>query len=125
MTYILLGALIALVALFYLILWLRVRQGPEPRLRGVLQYQDLLDRMAFANVAPYGLQLVRTLGTLVAVISAGVTVGNEYDWGTAALAVRRSAPGNLGHGRLSYRFATCARGGCWVGERIVVLCHKA
>src|SRR6266568_4239451 len=89
MTYILLGALVGLVALFYFVLWLRVRQGPEPRLRGLVEYQGLLDSMAFANVEPYGLQYVRTFGTLVAVIFAGMMTGNEYDWGTAALAISR------------------------------------
>ncbi len=86
MTYILMAAAMALVLLFYIILWLRVREGPDnPTLTAQLSWLALRDGLAFSNVAPYGLALERLFATLVCVVFAGTMMGNEYDWRTVGV----------------------------------------
>jgi ABC-2 type transport system permease protein len=89
MTYILLGVLVALVVLFYIILWLRIKFGPEPGVQGLAEWVALRSAMSFANVVPYGLALERFFVTLVAVIFAGTMVGNEFDWRTVGVVTSR------------------------------------
>jgi ABC-type transport system involved in multi-copper enzyme maturation permease subunit len=93
MTYILLAALIGLVALFYVILWLRIRQGPDHRgAQAFVRYLALKEGMSFRNVVPYGLQLERFFVTLVCVIFTATMMGNEYDWRTAGVVISRGVP---------------------------------
>lgn len=92
MTYILLGAHMGLVLLFYVILWLRLRQGPDHGFQGQIRYLALLEGMAFKNVVPYSLQLERFFNTLVCVIFTATMMGNEYDWRTVGVAVSRGVP---------------------------------
>lgn len=90
MTYILLGALCALMVLFYVILWLRIREGPDPKeLDSTLRYLALKEGMSFRNVVPYGLQLERFFVTLLSVIFAATMMGNEYDWRTVGAVLSR------------------------------------
>lgn len=89
MTYILLAAASALVLLFYIILWLRLRDGPQPGPRGELRYISLRDGMSFRNVVPYGFALERFFATLVCVIFTGTMMGNEYDWRTVGVVTSR------------------------------------
>jgi len=90
MTYILLGALVGLMVLFYGILWLRIRQGPDRETaRAIANWLSLESTMSFQNVIPYGLGLERFFATLVCVIFAGTMMGNEYDWRTVGLVVGR------------------------------------
>ncbi|MGH2633241.1 MAG: ABC transporter permease subunit, partial [Tepidiformaceae bacterium] len=90
MTYILLGALVGLMLLFYGILWLRIRQGPDRETaRAIASWLSLESTMSFQNVVPYGLGLERFFATLVCVIFAGTMMGNEYDWRTVGLVVGR------------------------------------
>lgn len=89
MTYILLFSAMALVLLFYIILWLRIRQGPEPTIAGQLQYIALREGMSFKNVVPYGFALERFFATLVCVIFTGTMMGNEYDWRTVGVVTSR------------------------------------
>lgn len=92
MTYILLAAFAGLIALFYFILWLRIRQGPDPGFNGLARYVELKQSAALENVVPYGLRFVRTFGTLVSVVFAAVMMGNEYDWRTVGVVVSRGVP---------------------------------
>lgn len=89
MTYILLAVLCALVVLFYIILWLRIKFGPEPGPQGLAEWVALRSAMSFANVVPYGLALERFFVTLMAVIFAGTMTGNEFDWRTAGAVTAR------------------------------------
>ena len=90
MTYILLAALVGLMLLFYGILWLRIRQGPDRETaRAIANWLSLQSTMSFQNVVPYGLSLERFFATLVCVIFAGTVMGNEYDWRTVGLVVGR------------------------------------
>lgn len=89
MTYICLGAAMALVLVFYFVLWLRVRQGPDAGFQGYLEWVAIRDGMAFANVVPYGFALERFFVTLTCVIFAGTMMGNEYDWRTVGLITGR------------------------------------
>lgn len=89
MTYILLASLMALMTLFYVILWLRLREGPDPGLGGQVRYLALREGMSFTNVVPYGLQLERFFLTLIAVIFTATMMGNEYDWRTVGVVMTR------------------------------------
>jgi ABC-type transport system involved in multi-copper enzyme maturation permease subunit len=89
MTYISLVVAMALVLLFYVILWLRVRQGPDPTLRGYAEWLSLRSGLAFRNVVPYGFALERFFVTLMCVIFAGTMMGNEYDWRTVGVVASR------------------------------------
>jgi ABC-type transport system involved in multi-copper enzyme maturation permease subunit len=90
MTYILFGAATGLVLLFYIILWLRVRQGPDHNtIRAQVNWLALRDGLAFRNVVPYGFALERFFATLVCVIFTGTMMGNEYDWRTVGVVTSR------------------------------------
>ncbi len=89
MTYILLASLAALMTLFYIILWLRLREGPETGVSAQVRYLALQEGMSFKNVIPYGLQLERFFLTLVAVIFTATMMGNEYDWRTVGVVMTR------------------------------------
>ncbi len=89
MTYILLVAAMGLTALFYVILWLRIRDGPGPGVNGVVHLLALKDGMSFKNVVPYGFALERFFATLVCVIFTGTMMGNEYDWRTVGVVTGR------------------------------------
>lgn len=89
MTYICLLVAMALVLLFYIILWLRVRQGPDDGFRGYAEWVSLRAGLSFHNVVPYGFALERFFVTLMAVIFAGTMVGNEYDWRTVGVIAGR------------------------------------
>jgi ABC-type transport system involved in multi-copper enzyme maturation permease subunit len=89
MTYILLTVLVGLIVLFYIILWLRIKFGPEPGPQGLAEWVALRSAMSFANVVPYGLALERFFVTLMAVIFAGTMVGNEFDWRTVGVVTAR------------------------------------
>ncbi|MEO6398398.1 MAG: ABC transporter permease [Tepidiformaceae bacterium] len=89
MTYILLLAAVALTALFYVILWLRIRDGPDPGVNGIVRLLALKEGMAFKNVVPYGFALERFFATLVCVIFTGTMMGNEYDWRTVGVVTGR------------------------------------
>jgi ABC-type transport system involved in multi-copper enzyme maturation permease subunit len=89
MTYILLFSLAFLVLLFYVILWLRIRDGPSDRQGGFAAWLTLRAAMSFFNVVPYGLALERFFATLVCVIFAGTMMGNEYDWRTVGVVTAR------------------------------------
>jgi len=89
MTYILLAAIAVLMTLFYVILWLRIREGPEPGLQGQVRYLALREGMSFTNVVPYGLQLERFFLTLITVIFTATMMGNEYDWRTVGVVMTR------------------------------------
>ncbi|HKS90777.1 MAG TPA: ABC transporter permease subunit [Tepidiformaceae bacterium] len=89
MTYICLLVAMGLVLLFYIILWLRVRQGPDHGFRGYAEWLNLRAGLSFHNVVPYGFALERFFVTLMAVIFAGTMAGNEYDWRTVGVVVGR------------------------------------
>ena len=89
MTYILLAAAMGLTALFYVILWLRIRDGPDPGVNGLVRLLALKDGMSFKNVVPYGFALERFFATLVCVIFTGTMMGNEYDWRTVGVVTGR------------------------------------
>ena len=89
MTYILLAVLCLLVLTFYVILWLRLRAGPEAGVGGQLDYLAQREAMSFKNVVPYGLQLERFFLTLVCVVFTATMMGNEYDWRTVGVVVAR------------------------------------
>jgi len=89
MTYICLLVAMGLVLLFYIILWLRVRQGPNDGFRGYAEWLSLRNGLSFRNVVPYGFALERFFVTLMAVIFAGTMAGNEYDWRTVGVVVGR------------------------------------
>ena len=89
MTYILLAVLCLLVLTFYVILWLRLRAGPEAGVQGQLNFLAQREAMSFKNVVPYGLQLERFFLTLVCVVFTATMMGNEYDWRTVGVVVAR------------------------------------
>lgn len=90
MTYILLGSAAALVLVFYIVLWLRVREGPRHTdLRSYVDWLALRDGLSFKNVVPYAFALERFFATLVCVIFAGTIMGNEYDWRTVGVVTSR------------------------------------
>jgi ABC-type transport system involved in multi-copper enzyme maturation permease subunit len=90
MTYILLGAATSLVLLFYVVLWLRVREGPQhDDIRSYTNWLVLRDGLSFRNVVPYGFALERFFATLVCVIFTGTMMGNEYDWRTVGVVTSR------------------------------------
>lgn len=89
MTWILLGSLAGLIALYYLLLWLRIQQGPGNRRRSVAHWIALKHGMSFETAVPYALQLERFFVTLICVIFVAAMLSNEYDWRTAALAMSR------------------------------------
>jgi ABC-type transport system involved in multi-copper enzyme maturation permease subunit len=89
MTYICFLVAMGLVLLFYVILWLRVRQGPNDTFRGYAEWVSLRAGLSFQNVVPYGFALERFFVTLMAVIFAGTMVGNEYDWRTVGVIASR------------------------------------
>ena len=89
MTYILVAVLCLLVLAFYVILWLRLRGGPEAGVGGQLDYLAQREAMSFKNVVPYGLQLERFFLTLVCVVFTATMMGNEYDWRTVGVVVAR------------------------------------
>lgn len=89
MTYILLGAGVFLVTLFYVALWLGLRQGPGDKPEDVVRYLGLREGMAFKNVVPAGYQLERFFATILSVVFAGTMTGNEYDWRTIGVALSR------------------------------------
>ncbi len=82
MTYILLLALALLVSIFYLLLWLRIREGPGRRRNALEDWLALKTAISFFNVTPYGLALERLFATVVCVVFAGTMMGNEFDWRT-------------------------------------------
>ena len=89
MTYILLAAAMALTGLFYVILWLRIRDGADPGVNGIVRLLALKDGISFKNVVPYGFALERFFATLVCVIFSGTMMGNEYDWRTVGMVTGR------------------------------------
>jgi len=89
MTYICLGVFSALVLLFYVILWLRIREGPGDRASEFAFWIALRGALSFRNVVPYSLNLERFFATLVCVIFAGTMMGNEYDWRTVGVVTSR------------------------------------
>jgi ABC-type transport system involved in multi-copper enzyme maturation permease subunit len=89
MTYILLGSLAGLITLYYLLLWLRIQQGPGNRRRSIAHWLALKHGMSFESAVPYALQLERFFVTLICVIFVAAMLSNEYDWRTAALAMSR------------------------------------
>lgn len=90
MTYILFATATGLVLLFYIILWLRVREGPDrATLQSQIRWLALRDGLAFRNVVPYGFALERFFATLVCVIFTGTMMGNEYDWRTVGVVTSR------------------------------------
>lgn len=89
MTYICLLVAMGLVLLFYVILWLRVRQGPNSGFVGQAEWLALRAGLSFHNVVPYGFALERFFVTLMCVIFAGTMMGNEYDWRTVGLVASR------------------------------------
>jgi ABC-type transport system involved in multi-copper enzyme maturation permease subunit len=89
MTYIIILAMAALVTMFYIILWLRLRQGPDPTVASQVRYESLRQGMSFANVVSYALDLERFFATLLCVVFTATMMGNEYDWRTAGLVLSR------------------------------------
>jgi ABC-type transport system involved in multi-copper enzyme maturation permease subunit len=89
MTYIILGAMAVLVTMFYVILWLRLRQGPDPTVASQVRYESLRQGMSFENVVSYALELERFFATLLCVVFTATMMGNEYDWRTAGLVLSR------------------------------------
>lgn len=89
MTYILLAVQIILVLIFYIILWVRIREGPHGGRDGFTEWLTLKAAMSTLNVVPYGLALERFFATLVCVIFAGTMMGNEYDWRTVGVVTSR------------------------------------
>jgi ABC-type transport system involved in multi-copper enzyme maturation permease subunit len=90
MTYILFAAATGLVLLFYIILWLRVREGPDRNtIQSQIRWLALRDGLSFRNVVPYGFALERFFATLVCVIFTGTMMGNEYDWRTVGVVTSR------------------------------------
>ena len=89
MTYICLAAFSALVVLFYVILWLRIREGPGTSPQTLLTWLAVRSAMSFANVVPYSLALERFFATLVCAIFAGTVMGNEFDWRTVGVVTGR------------------------------------
>ncbi|MBI2766061.1 MAG: ABC transporter permease [Chloroflexi bacterium] len=104
MTHICLLAAMALVLTFYIILWLRIREGPQPRPDGYLEWIELREGMSFRNVVPYGFALERFFATLVSVVFAGTMMGNEYDWRTVGVVTSRGVT------RWHFMFAKLASG---------------
>ena len=82
MTYILLLSLGLLVTLFYVLLWLRIRDGPGTHRNSVQDWLALRQAISFLNVVPHGLALERLFATVVCVVFAGTMTGNEFDWRT-------------------------------------------
>jgi ABC-type transport system involved in multi-copper enzyme maturation permease subunit len=82
MTYILLLALGGLVTLFYVLLWLRIRDGPGSHRNSYQDWLALKSAISFLNVTPYGFALERLFATVVCVVFAGTMTGNEFDWRT-------------------------------------------
>lgn len=89
MTYILLLSLAGLVLLFYLLLFLRIHDGPGTRRGTYFDWLAARSAMSFVRVIPYGLGLERFFATLMCVIFAGTMTGNEYDWRTVGVATAR------------------------------------
>jgi ABC-type transport system involved in multi-copper enzyme maturation permease subunit len=89
MTYVLLLAMAGLTALFYIVLWLRLRDGPSASVASQVRYAGLRSGMSFSHVVPYGLQLEHFFATLLCVVFTATMMGNEYDWRTAGLVVSR------------------------------------
>jgi ABC-2 type transport system permease protein len=89
MSYILLGAVVALIGLYYVLLWLQIQAGPGHRRRSLVHWLALKDGMSFSNAVPYALELERFFVTLVCVIFVASMMGNEYDWRTAGQVVSR------------------------------------
>jgi ABC-type transport system involved in multi-copper enzyme maturation permease subunit len=89
MTWILLLSLIALVFAFYLLLWLRIYNGPGHRRGSYFGWLEAKSAMSFLHVLPYSLALERFFATLVCVIFAGSMMGNEYDWRTVGVVAAR------------------------------------
>ena len=89
MTYILLAVHAVLVLVFYLILFMRIREVPHNARDGFAQWLTLKAAMSTLNVVPYGLALERFFATLVCVIFAGTMMGNEYDWRTVGVVTSR------------------------------------
>lgn len=89
MSYILLGAVVALVGLYYVLLWLQIQAGPGHRRRSLVHWLALKDGMSFSHAVPYALELERFFVTLICVIFVATMMGNEYDWRTAAQVISR------------------------------------
>lgn len=89
MTYICLAAIVVLVALVFLGLWLRLKDGPGLRFNQVVTWRAIRAGVSFENVVPYGLGVTRFFATLISVVFAGTMMGNEYDWRTVGLVVSR------------------------------------
>ncbi len=89
MTYILVAAMAGLVTMFYIILWLRLREGPDVTVASQVRYEALRQGMSFQNVVSYALELERFFATLLCVVFTATMMGNEYDWRTAGLVVSR------------------------------------
>jgi ABC-type transport system involved in multi-copper enzyme maturation permease subunit len=89
MTYILASVAVALVAVYYVLLWLQIRHAPMGRRGAFRHWLSLRDGMSFANAIPYGLQLERFFVTFVCIIFAACIVANEFDWRTAQVALGR------------------------------------
>jgi ABC-type transport system involved in multi-copper enzyme maturation permease subunit len=90
MTWISIFVFCALILLFYVILWLRIREGPDLlRRNGFADWLALRVAMSYPSVVPYGLSLERFFATLVCAIFAGTMMGNEYDWRTVTVVTAR------------------------------------
>lgn len=89
MTYILASVALALVSLYYVLLWLQIRHPPMGRRGAFRHWLSLRDGMSFENAIPYGLQLERFFVTFVCIIFAASIVANEFDWRTAQVALGR------------------------------------
>ncbi len=89
MTYICLASFGALIVLFYVILWLRVREGAGDSPQTLLTWLAVRSALSFANVVPYSLALERFFATLFCAIFAGTMMGNEFDWRTVGVVTGR------------------------------------
>lgn len=115
MTYILLLVATGLVAIFYIALWLGIRQGPGDTREDVYRWLSLRQGMSFRNVVPAAFSLERFFVTLVSVIFAGTMMGNEYDWRTIGVVMSRGV-------RRSHFFVAKLISGAAFSFVTVVLC---
>jgi ABC-2 type transport system permease protein len=89
MTYICCATIVILVALVFVGLWLRLRDGPGNSPEEVAVWFVIRISVSFEHSTPYGLSVTRFFATLIAVAFTGTIVGNEYDWRTVSAVVAR------------------------------------